>query len=383
MRRFLSRLIAAPRACLQLLRRLRAAPDIKRRVLAMTKMGRVRDCQAGSFEGRFAKMHDDLKKEMAAQLSFSLHDFIQIQREIKEELDHVRGQLDRTERRQEEINNTVLHINTSVHTRLNTFEFEVFDSLHDQLHELTASLYELHAKARANDQQRVLNSSERYEPAKPELFDAYLARAEREFPNAYPHWKVRLDEMLQAFRISKVGNAANPGDPRSRLFRSLVRTHATGRVLDAGCGVFGRPYYLMDYPAELISGLDPLMPVNAPDFEFARGITEYLPWPDASFSTVISATSLDHCLSLDRSLAEIHRVLRPGGRLLLWIDSLAGTPKFDPDSPTFKPIDQFHLFHFDAAWFDPMLQQKFDTEERLELRRREFGRVMYSLIKRG
>jgi ubiquinone/menaquinone biosynthesis C-methylase UbiE len=128
-----------------------------------------------------------------------------------------------------------------------------------------------------------------------------------------------------------------------------------------------------------VSGLDPLEPETKPDFEFVRGISEYLPWPDSSFSTIISATSLDHCISLDRSLAEIRRVLRPQGILLLWIGSIPGSPQYEPNNPEFTPADQFRVFHFDAAWFEPMLEAGFTIVDRVELQRIGYSHVMYCL----
>jgi SAM-dependent methyltransferase len=253
------------------------------------------------------------------------------------------------------------------------------DCLFEQMHELAAVQFELRAKESSTLSGEVPVPAERYCPADPKPFAQILAEAEAKFPRVYPLWKQRLHATKEAFVKTKVGNAAHAADPRSRLFRSLVEMHATGRVLDVGCGVFGRPYYLMSYPAKLISGLEPLAPFEAPDFELVQGISEQLPWPNESFSTVISATSLDHCMSLDRSLAEMRRVLRPGGKLLLWIDSIAGAPRYTPNQSKFEPADQYHLFHFDTVWFDPMLTEHFQMVDRIELRNRQFNRIMYVL----
>jgi SAM-dependent methyltransferase len=51
-----------------------------------------------------------------------------------------------------------------------------------------------------------------------------------------------------------------------------------------------------------------------------------LPFPDGRFDTVVSISTLDHLDSharIERALAEIHRVLRPGGSLLLTLDNAA------------------------------------------------------------
>jgi hypothetical protein len=78
------------------------------------------------------------------------------------------------------------------------------------------------------------------------------------------------------FQKTKVGNAACAGHCKSRLFHGFVERYANDRLLDLGCGVFGRPYYLSSYQAELIPGLDPLKPEEESDFEFVRGRWEYL-----------------------------------------------------------------------------------------------------------
>jgi SAM-dependent methyltransferase len=317
----------------------------------------------------------DMKSEFLTQLGFYFHDFGRLFSDTS-----FQSQLQELGRVQSEIKNLVLHNITSVHTRLNTLENEKLVGLNEQILEVTARLLEQTALVTAGERVNwTAQRGERYKPAKQKPLDYWLAKASKEFPKTYPLWHERLLATQDAFRQTKVGNAAHAGDPRSRIFRSLVETNAIGRVLDVGCGVFGRPYYLVSYPAELISGIDPLAPVQTPDFEFVQGVSEFLPWPDASFSTVISATSLDHCLSLEKSLAELRRVLRPGGRLLLWIDSVPGSPSYQPESDSFQPADQFHLFHFDVAWLEPELDRCWEILDRIELRRTGFTQVIYSL----
>jgi SAM-dependent methyltransferase len=317
----------------------------------------------------------DLKSEFWSQLGFYLHDF---GREFSGA--SVQSQLYELARVQLEIKNLVIHTMTSLHSRLDTLENDKFFGLNEQVHELTARLLERTALTDADGPNNwVAQPGERYRPAERQPFEHWLDRAAKDFPKTFPLWHERLLATQDAFRITKVGNAANAGDPRSRIFRSLVERNAVGRVLDVGCGVFGRPYYLTSYPGELVSGIDPLAPMESPDFEFVQGISEYLPWPDASFSTIISGTSLDHCLSLEKSLAEMRRVLRPEGRLLLWIDSVPGSPSYEPDSSSFRPADQFHLFHFDTSWFEPEIDRWWEILDRLELRRTGFKQVMYCL----
>jgi SAM-dependent methyltransferase len=342
----------------------------------------VRDLGA-KFTEHTKLLHDlkrqvsDLKSETAAQISLWLHDLGQ-ELGYGASLTRLNNVLETT---RSELKNLSVHLDTSIHTQLNRIEFHHVDQLINQMHELAAVQFELSAAAHSNRSQWVTQSAERYHKAEAKDFDAYLTQAEHDFPRVFPLWKERLETMEQAFVETKLGNAAHPGDPRSRLFRSLFEIHAFGRALDVGCGVFARPFYLSSYPSELISGLDPLPPIETSDFERVRGLSEYLPWPDESFSTVVSATSLDHCMSLDRSLAEIRRVLSKDGRLLLWIDSVPGSLRYEPDRLDFKPADRFHLFHFDVSWFEEIINKLFVICYRIELWGREFNRVMYVLAK--
>jgi SAM-dependent methyltransferase/predicted nucleic acid-binding Zn-ribbon protein len=337
-----------------------------------------------------------LKREVAAQLGFAMHDLeVQIsdQRQWLERIEanlvslptlpedtpnQIADQRNWLEKISLETTNQITHLDTALQTRLNTIEYVELPSIVDQIHEIAAAQMRFAARSTDRSVWRV-HPEERYTPARTEPFDNYLARASHDFPKMFDLWRERLDATLTAFAQTKVGNVAVASDLYSRIFRDFIELHAIGRVLDVGCGVFGRPYYLAGYPAELISGLEPLPMQEPADFELVRGLAEYLPWPDSSFSTVISATSLDHCLSLERSLDEMVRVLRSDGHILLWIGSNLGSPKFEPDRPDFIPADQFHLFHFDKAWFEPSLEAEFELLDRLELKRPGYSHIFYKL----
>jgi ubiquinone/menaquinone biosynthesis C-methylase UbiE len=91
---------------------------------------------------------------------------------------------------------------------------------------------------------------------------------------------------------------------------------------------------------------------------------------------------LDHCLSLERSLREMTRVIRPGGKCLLWIGSNPGAPEYHPESTEFVPADQFHLFHFDIYWFEPMIAKIFEIVDSVHLEKKGYSHVIYCLVKR-
>ena len=107
--------------------------------------------------------------------------------------------------------------------------------------------------------------------------------------------------------------------------RRQLLAGASGKVLEIGAGT---GLNLSRYPAgleELVLA-EPGGPMadridlsRAPDgvpARLVRAAAEELPFADSSFDTVVSTLVLCTVSDPDRSLAEVARVLRPGGRLL-------------------------------------------------------------------
>ena len=92
-----------------------------------------------------------------------------------------------------------------------------------------------------------------------------------------------------------------------------------GRALDLGCGT-GRNLPLYGKDARAI-GLDPCHPSllkarrRAPGVPLVRARAEALPFRDGAFDTVVSGLVFCSIADVPRSLAEVRRVLRPGGVL--------------------------------------------------------------------
>jgi SAM-dependent methyltransferase len=108
--------------------------------------------------------------------------------------------------------------------------------------------------------------------------------------------------------------------------RTATQADLSGkRVLEVGCGHGGGASYLTRtlHPASY-TGLDLnaagiafcRKKHNLPGLDFARGDAENLPFPDQSFDAVINIESSNHYPRLSRFLAEVARVLRPGGHFL-------------------------------------------------------------------
>jgi SAM-dependent methyltransferase len=126
-----------------------------------------------------------------------------------------------------------------------------------------------------------------------------------------------------------------------RYCASLYRRVATGvdgaEVLEVGCGRGGGAAFVrkqlgaasvvgLDFAGRAISLCRKLHPLAG--LSFVVGDAEALPFADGSFDAVLNIES-SHCYaSLESFLAEVHRVLRPGGRFLFadfrWAGDVAG-----------------------------------------------------------
>jgi ubiquinone/menaquinone biosynthesis C-methylase UbiE len=119
--------------------------------------------------------------------------------------------------------------------------------------------------------------------------------------------------------------------------RRALLAEARGRVLELGAGT---GLNLSHYPAvaELVlTEPDPAMRgrlarrvarSRRPARVVAAG-AEALPFADASFDTVVSTLVLCTVQDVDAALAEVRRVLAPGGRLLLIEHVRAGSPRLE------------------------------------------------------
>jgi SAM-dependent methyltransferase len=128
-----------------------------------------------------------------------------------------------------------------------------------------------------------------------------------------------------AARASIYGGAFGEGDARRTALEAL-REAAPRRVLEAGCGwgefaqraveELGVELVAIDQSARMVAlarerGVDARV-----------GDVQDLPFADGEFDCAVANWMLYHVADLDRGLAELARVLRPGGRLVATTNSL-------------------------------------------------------------
>ncbi|NJE02438.1 class I SAM-dependent methyltransferase [Thermococcus sp. JdF3] len=116
--------------------------------------------------------------------------------------------------------------------------------------------------------------------------------------------------------------------PLERFFDPLRRKAAgyvAGRVLEVGVGTgFMLPHYPRDIELHAIDAVPEMVEVAKERAEeiglnarFYVMDAEKLEFPDSSFDTVVSAFVFCTVPDPERAMAEIHRVLKPGGRVIL------------------------------------------------------------------
>jgi ubiquinone/menaquinone biosynthesis C-methylase UbiE len=131
------------------------------------------------------------------------------------------------------------------------------------------------------------------------------------------------------------------------------------RLLDVGCGTGGvtipakkrigenGPVYGIDPSPEMIEVASKKAERAGLDIDFRIGVIESLPYADGSFDVVTSSLMMHHLPYevQQKGLAEIYRVLRPGGRILI---ADAMKPKNFFMKRLFKLLAQHHGLKFDV-----------------------------------
>lgn len=92
---------------------------------------------------------------------------------------------------------------------------------------------------------------------------------------------------------------------------------------------------------------------DAPGLTFLHGDARRIPCPDHSFDAVVSFETLEHFYEHDEFMAEVRRVLRPDGLLIV------SSPERDVYSPAGYPPNPYHVHELTHAEFGTLLRANF------------------------
>ncbi len=113
-------------------------------------------------------------------------------------------------------------------------------------------------------------------------------------------------------------------DPRIQHVQVLLKFFgnlADKRVLDVGCGKGRFDRVLLERnPEAQICGLDiseAMLACVSAGIERVAGYMTELPFADSTFDFVYATESLEHAVEIDVAVAEMCRVLKPGGKLAI------------------------------------------------------------------
>ena len=149
-------------------------------------------------------------------------------------------------------------------------------------------------------------------------------------PRSGRGWKVSKVKQIDLPR--DLDKAAACGEPsyiwragqerRLKMILAAAGERLQGRVLENGCGV-GRYLEQLSAHARLVVGLeydfDRACEARTRGEHITNAAGEALPFPDASFDLILSHEVLEHVQDDRRAAAEMARLLRPGGRAVVFV----------------------------------------------------------------
>lgn len=117
-----------------------------------------------------------------------------------------------------------------------------------------------------------------------------------------------------------------PGNPlvsaEEPVVRAMIDMASTGRALDAACGTGRHTKYLVEKGFDT-TGIDcspemlDLARAKVPQARFELGDLTAIPFATGIFDLALCALALDHADDLRAPVAELARVVRPGGRVII------------------------------------------------------------------
>ena len=160
-----------------------------------------------------------------------------------------------------------------------------------------------------------------------------------------------MDDLWETHAGGWIDGFTDGADPEyTEQIMPLAATELAGarRVLDVGCGDGQVSRLASELGAELVVGIDPTwnqvrVAAERGGGVFARSGAGALPFADASFDAVVACLVFEHIRDVDDAIAEVARVLEPGGRFCFFLNHpLLQTPNSGwIDDQVLDPPEQY------------------------------------------
>ncbi|MEP4378590.1 MAG: methyltransferase domain-containing protein [Alphaproteobacteria bacterium] len=181
-------------------------------------------------------------------------------------------------------------------------------------------------------------------------------------PDIYVNPDAIPEEILEAMKESLERRAATPQQTAAlRSYLADVDFPAGARVLDIGCGTGPQSRMIAAIPGvgEVV-GVDQLEPflergrelaAELPNVSFEQADARELPFGDADFDVVVLHTLLTHVPGPEAVLAEVRRVLKPGGVVAIYDgDFTTMSVALTDDDPLQVCVDAFVDDNVNDRW---------------------------------
>ena len=138
--------------------------------------------------------------------------------------------------------------------------------------------------------------------------------------------KPEISDIQDFYEHEYYARATGTGTPSKHLRNLAVRLNLppASKILDIACGT-GEWLVCLDEAGHTVAGIDisaraiEICKKTFPEASFHCQDAQQIPYPDAVFDTVTCLGSLEHFPDKAQAVKEMHRVVKPGGQVLILV----------------------------------------------------------------